>query len=84
MHLDIETRSAAELRIVGAHNYSCDETTDVLCLCVNDGTGSDLWRPSLNNAGGLGAAAEVPPPPLFVRLQTKMFYSGRSIVLLKS
>ena len=36
---DIETRSAASLRLVGAWNYAAHPTTEVLCLCyaVDDG-----------------------------------------------
>ena len=36
---DVETRSAASLRLVGAWNYGAHPTTEVLCLCyaVDDG-----------------------------------------------
>ena len=36
---DIETRSAASLRLVGAWNYAAHPTTEMLCLCyaVDDG-----------------------------------------------
>ena len=36
---DIESRSAASLRLVGAWNYAAHPTTEILCLCyaVDDG-----------------------------------------------
>ena len=36
---DIESRSAASLRLVGSWNYAAHPTTEILCLCfaVDDG-----------------------------------------------
>lgn len=34
LHIDFETRSAADLRKVGAHKYADDPTTDVWCLAL--------------------------------------------------
>ena len=36
---DLETRSAASLRLVGPWNYAAHPTTEVLCLCyaIDDG-----------------------------------------------
>jgi DNA polymerase len=43
---DIESRSAASLRMQGAWRYASDRTTDALCLCfaVDDGD-VDVWLP---------------------------------------
>ena len=43
---DIELRSAASLRLVGAWNYAAHATTEILCLCyaVDDGE-VQTWLP---------------------------------------
>lgn len=43
LHLDIETRSAADLADVGSHRYAEDPSTDVLMCAVDDGHGVKLW-----------------------------------------
>jgi DNA polymerase len=44
LYWDVETRSAASLRLVGAWNYAAHPTTEMLCLCyaVDDG-GVQTW-----------------------------------------
>jgi DNA polymerase len=44
--IDCETRSALNLKKVGARRYSADQTSDVWCVawCVDDGP-VQLWRP---------------------------------------
>ena len=43
---DFETRSAADLKLVGAQKYAADPTTDVWCAayCVDDGP-VQIWKP---------------------------------------
>jgi DNA polymerase len=43
---DTETRSAADLKEVGAHKYAVNPTTDVICVgfCVDDGP-IQIWTP---------------------------------------
>jgi DNA polymerase len=43
---DIETRSAVDLKTVGAHRYAADSTTDIWCCayCIDDGE-IKLWAP---------------------------------------
>ena len=43
---DIETRSAADLKVVGAHRYAADPSTEVLCVgyAMNDGP-EGIWIP---------------------------------------
>jgi DNA polymerase len=45
LHIDFETRSAADLKRVGAHAYAEDPSTDALCLgwCVGDGP-IEIWK----------------------------------------
>jgi len=59
---DIESRSAASLRLVGAWNYATHATTEVLCVCyaVDDGE-VQTW---VNNA--LLDAPEQPAPEAFL------------------
>jgi DNA polymerase len=63
--LDFETRSAADLRKVGAWNYSRHPTTEVMCLSYrvkrSDGgrTAVRRWEPLLTNSVELPG----PPPP---------------------
>lgn len=46
LHIDFETRSAADLLKVGAYNYARHPTTDILCMgwAVGDGDVA-IWRP---------------------------------------
>lgn len=65
-HLDIETRSACDLKKAGVHRYAEDPTTEILCLayCVGDGPvrswvpGADTPRDLLDHiaSGGVVAA----------------------------
>jgi len=43
LHLDIETRSAADLKEVGAHRYAEDPSTRILMCAVDYGAGVKLW-----------------------------------------
>src|SRR5262249_12416356 len=46
LHRDIETRSRAILRTVGAQRYAADCSTEVLCICyAADSDAIKLWRP---------------------------------------
>ena len=57
---DLETRSAASLRLVGPWNYAAHATTEILCLCYAiDGGEVQTWI----NQSLLGAPAEPPPEP---------------------
>ena len=57
---DLETRSAASLRLVGPWNYAAHPTTEVLCLCYAIDNGEvQTWV----NQSLLGAPAEPPPEP---------------------
>jgi DNA polymerase bacteriophage-type len=43
--LDVETRSKADLKAVGAHHYAADETTEVLCAAFAvDDEPIQLWK----------------------------------------
>src|SRR5262245_54297709 len=43
---DIETRSTASLKKVGAHKYAADASTEVLCVAfAADDQSVQLWRP---------------------------------------
>lgn len=46
IHIDFETRSAADLKEVGAHEYAAHLSTDVLCLayCFDEGP-VEIWFP---------------------------------------
>lgn len=46
LHIDFETRSAADLKEVGLDNYARDPSTDVWCMayCMDDGP-AHLWEP---------------------------------------
>jgi DNA polymerase len=46
LHRDYETRSRLALKVVGAHRYAADPSTEVLCcaFAVDDGP-VQLWRP---------------------------------------
>ena len=47
---DLETRSGANLRECGAHVYSIDPTTQVLCLVYAiDDEDPQLWLPSIQH-----------------------------------
>lgn len=46
--IDFETKSKADLRKVGAHVYSCDPSTEIICLAYSiDGERVPLWKPGL-------------------------------------
>jgi DNA polymerase len=46
LHLDIESRSCADLRKVGVHEYARDPTTDVWCACYGFKVGEiKTWLP---------------------------------------
>ncbi len=47
--IDFETRSQADLRKIGAWNYSVHPSTEILCLAyTEDGENVPLWRPTLD------------------------------------
>ena len=58
---DIESRSAASLRLVGAWNYAAHATTEVLCLCyaLDDGE-VKTWLPGQPIPGPFLEAARDP------------------------
>lgn len=65
IHIDLETRSTADLRKVGVFVYAADPTTDVWCACwaVDDGP-VEVWLPgepcpAAIVAGALGEAVFV-------------------------
>lgn len=41
--LDFETRSRADLPVIGGHNYCTDPTTEIVCLCAATEDGSRAW-----------------------------------------
>lgn len=46
LHVDVETRSAADLKKVGAHVYFADPSTDLWCAAWSIGLGGvSVWRP---------------------------------------
>lgn len=46
LHLDLETRSAVDLKRTGVYPYAADRTTDVLCAAYAfDGEDVELWLP---------------------------------------
>ena len=46
LHRDYETRSRAVLKIVGAHRYAADPTTEILCAAYAvDDEPVQLWTP---------------------------------------
>ena len=46
LHRDFETRSRAVLKTVGAHRYSADPTTEILCVAYAvDDDPVQLWAP---------------------------------------
>lgn len=48
LHIDFETRSAADLKVVGAHRYAEDPTTEILCLSYRIGDRPvQRWRPGV-------------------------------------
>lgn len=47
-HLDFETRSVADLSVVGLSNYAADPTTAILCAAYAEGDGPvRIWQPHL-------------------------------------
>ena len=58
---DLETRSAASLRMCGAWRYASDDTTDVLCCCFAVDAGAvESWRPGQPPPAPFLAAAADP------------------------
>lgn len=51
LHIDFETRSAADLKEVGLDNYARDPSTDVWCMayCVADGP-VHVWTPDIRGS----------------------------------
>src|SRR6516165_8127195 len=46
LHYDVETRSKADLKVVGTHAYAADPSTEVLCLAYAvDDEPVQLWTP---------------------------------------
>ncbi len=46
IHIDFETRSAADLKAVGTYEYAADPTTDVVCMAWAIGDGEvSVWTP---------------------------------------
>ncbi len=67
IHVDIETRSRADLKRVGAHRYARDASTSILCIAVAEGDGEPLiWVPDLGH--GLFAADSVKAETLLKKL----------------
>jgi len=61
--IDFETRSAADLKAIGAYEYWMHESTAILCLCwMIDGGEASLWHPAYP---GLGIE-ETPKDPEFL------------------
>lgn len=59
LHLDFETRSAVDLKKVGAYRYAEDPSTEVICLSYRVGDGPVRhWRPGhhFNVPGGMSCA----------------------------
>jgi len=49
LHIDFETRSVADLRAVGLHNYARHPTTDAWCMAYSFGTNEPaLWTPGVS------------------------------------
>ena len=46
IHIDFETRSAADLKAVGTYEYACDPTTEVICMAwAIDNLEVEVWTP---------------------------------------
>ena len=46
IHIDFETRSAADLKAVGTYEYACDPTTEVICMAwAIDDADVQVWTP---------------------------------------
>lgn len=44
LHIDIETRSRADLKKVGAYRYAADDSTEILCVAISEDDGEPfLW-----------------------------------------
>jgi hypothetical protein len=51
--IDIETRSVADLKKVGIHNYACDPTTSITHVGFTfDGSPIEVWQPRLSKMPG--------------------------------
>lgn len=62
LYLDFETRSAVDIRKVGAYKYAMDPSTEIICLAISDVPGGKplIWKTQDFKAGrqitGLGAS----------------------------
>ena len=45
VEIDFETRSLCDLKSCGADRYSQDESTDIICLCIDTGAYKFTWVP---------------------------------------
>lgn len=62
--VDFETRSRADIKLLGGLNYVAHPTTDVLALCASDGTRRWCWSPfGLPDRRALGAEVSVSTEP---------------------
>lgn len=65
LHIDFETRSAADLRKVGIYKYFDDPSTDVWCACWAVGDEAvQTWYPSQGTPIDIGAFIEDSPDTL--------------------
>ena len=61
VHIDLETRSVAEIKDTGAYKYAADKTTDVLCVAYAFGEEEpSLWHPTMDAPRRLLEAAKDP------------------------
>lgn len=64
VYLDFETRSRADIKLLGGLNYVAHPTTDVLTLCASDGARRWCWSPfGLPDRRALGAEVSVSTEP---------------------
>ena len=82
VHLDFETRSAADLKKVGAVRYAMDPTTEILCMAcrVDDGPVL-LWKrgdpPPYFGLLDLIAERGVPPTHTLTPAEARAIYRDR-------
>jgi len=61
LHYDVETRSKADLKVVGTHAYAADPSTEVLCLAYAvDDEPVQLWTPGDQVSAEFAEAASNP------------------------
>ena len=64
VYLDFETRSLADIKLLGGLNYVAASSTDVLALCASDGARRWCWSPfGLPDRRALGAEVSVSTEP---------------------